>query len=73
MRTLMILLKYSLAAIVVSIVGSVVGMSIGGVVLYILPRRNLYLCGNDYLEGGALMGAGIGLATVIALAVQENK
>lgn len=74
MRKLLTLLKYSLAAAVVTIVGSVIGMSIGcAVVLDVLPRPSSHFCGNDYLAGGALIGAGIGLAGVVAIAVKEIK
>ncbi|QDT71094.1 hypothetical protein [Lacipirellula limnantheis] len=73
MRTLLMLLKYSLAAIVVTTVGGGIGMVIGGAVLLNIPPPDSPLCGNDYLAGGGLIGAAIGLATVITLAVLENK
>jgi len=73
MRTLLLLLKYSLAAIVVTTAGGVIGTMIGSAVLINIPPPDRPLCGNDYLAGGGLIGAAIGLATVIALAVLENK
>lgn len=73
MRMLLLLLKYSLAAIVVTTVGGVIGMMIGGAVLLNIPPPESPLCGNDYLAGGALIGASIGVATVIAISVLENK
>lgn len=73
MRMLLLLLKYSLAAIVVTTVGGVIGMMIGSAVLLNIPPPESPLCGNDYLAGGALIGASLGMATVIAIAVLENK
>lgn len=73
MRTLLMLLKYSLAAIFVTAVGGLIGTMIGGVVLINIPPLDSPLCGNDYLAGGSLIGAAIGLAAVIALAVLEKK
>lgn len=74
MRTFLMLLKYLLATLVVTTVGSVIGTTIGCAVARIAnPRPNPHLCGMDYLTGGALIGALLGLVAVIALAVQENK
>ena len=75
MRTFLMLLKYSLAAIFVSIVFGGVGMMLGGVVARMInPRPNPHLMeGMEYVMGGALIGALLGLAAVIALAVRENK
>lgn len=73
MRTLQMLLKYSLAGIVVTTVSGGIGMLIGGTVLLNIPPPKSPLCGNDYLAGGALIGGLLGLAAVIALAIQEIK
>lgn len=75
MRTFLMLMKYSLAAIFVSIVFGGVGMMLGGVIARIInPRPNPHLMeGVEYVMGGALIGALLGLAAVIAVAVQENK
>ena len=75
MRTFLMLLKYSLAAIFVSTVFGGVGMMLGGVVARIInPRPNPHLMeGVEYVLGGALIGALLGLAAVIALGVREFK
>lgn len=73
MRIFLMVVKYSLAAVFVMTVGGVIGTMIGGAVLINIPPPDSPLCGNDYLAGGGLIGAAIGLATVIALAVLENK
>ena len=75
MRTFLMLLKHSLAAIFVSIVFGGVGMMLGGVVARIInPRPNPHLMeGVEYVMGGALIGALPGLAAVIALGVREFK
>lgn len=75
MSTFLMLLKYSLAAIFVSTVFGGVGMMLGGVVARIInPRPNPHLMeGVEYVMGGALIGALLGLAAVIALGVREFK
>jgi zinc transporter ZupT len=74
-RVFLMLLKYSLAAIFVTTVFGGVGMMLGGVIARIInPRPNPHLMeGVEYVMGGAMIGALLGLAAVIALAVQENK
>lgn len=75
MRTFLMLLKYLLAAIFVSIVFGGVGMMLGSVVARMInPHPNPHLMeGMEYVMGGALIGALLGLAAVIAVAVQESK
>ena len=75
MRIFLMVVKYSLAAVFVMTVFGGVGMMLGGVVARIInPRPNPHLMeGVEYVMGGALIGALLGLAAVIALAVRENK
>ena len=75
MRIFLMIVKYSLAAVFVMTVFGGVGMMLGGVVARIInPRPNPHLMeGVEYVMGGALIGALLGLAAVIALAVQESK
>lgn len=75
MRAFLILLKYLLAAIVVMTIFGGVGMMIGGVVADVVyPRPNAHIYqGIEFVMGGALLGALLGLIAVVAAAIQEIK
>lgn len=75
MRTVLVLLKYAAAALLAMAIVGGFGMMIGGVVARaIIPRPNPHLYeGLEYVMGGALIGALLGLAGVVAIAIKEIK
>ncbi|WP_428307513.1 hypothetical protein [Lacipirellula sp.] len=75
MRTILVLLKYLVAALLAMVVVGGAGMMLGSIVARAInphPNPHLYE-GMEYVMGGALIGALLGLVGVIVAAIRAAK
>ncbi|BBO30553.1 hypothetical protein [Lacipirellula parvula] len=75
MRTILVLLKYVAAALLAMVIVGGAGMMLGSIVARsINPHPNPHLYeGLEYVMGGALIGALLGLVGVIVAAIRATR